>query len=1442
MIKFKKIFMAIIISLFVVMLTIPNMSNAANKYDKWNKYVEGMKNDKVNVGDTVVVDYDTREENQDSNDASKPIYCIQNGQHTIKNGTYKIVNILDVKGWTSTGIKAGTTDKKVEDWIEDREKNKDIEVSKTTSENAKLMYILNLKTKSPEKKRYRQVAIWKLMGTWREKVGKLYRGHSAKTTLYDMINKDVPNESDGGVLSDATKYASDKEESSKKIHFEDNTDKSKLSVAQNGDYTIIGPFKWTFDGEITAENIKVNDMESSSGDFEIGKWKSGKWEKATKVTSASNFYISVKSDKLTDGKINISIKATKTVIEGKLYFLYKQNAQNFMTYNTKESEVTKDLNAEYSIQGNLKVIKVDEDNNEVKLKGVGFKIKNEILNKYVNQNSNGDITYVDEANATEFVTDEKGEISINNLIIGKYVAYETKNPNVGYEITNNGQSTNVTIDKTATLKINNKKVTVDLSGFVWKDMIDGKSTTRNNLYSDNEYDTKDELMGGVTVRLIDRTTGEVVSNANGEKCETTTKESDDTANNLHKGQYRFKDILVKDLSNYYVQFEYDGIKYTNVEKHKEKDNGSKATEANNEYYGKRTRKEFNAMFESINGKDTMKNGKSTGTITGQSGNYNISYTTDTVDTHAVTEYTIDGMDINMSAETDSTYIYERYQELQQKDTSKAVEEITFINLGVYEREQPDIAIQKDVQNVKLSINGYNHVYEYGSRFKNAGEYNKDGDFNVGVKFGSKYNDMSYTQTIYKSDVDYDNKNDTSKNLGVYVTYRIALKNQSSSLTTKVNSIVDYFDSKYIDTIVVGTELDEETRDVTGKSIEAGKFNSSYKKAIIDIGEELQPQAEKDIYIQFKLNEQATLNILNEKPNLDNVVEINSYSVSDKNGTYAGIDVDSAPANCVPGELDTYEDDTDKAPALLLEVQDGATRKLSGTVFEDEATVSETTISDGDSQIKANTRQGDGIYDSTKEHGIKNVTVNLVSTTTGEIVKTMNSVEDGSFEFSDIIPDKYQIQYIWGGQTYNDITYTVQNYKSTIYHLERGNDWWEKEEPRYSDAKDYYGTETDDFRKKVENGEINEITASTALEMPIDLGIEKGDKIDTITTIVNGDKFVRDTYETKNIDFGIVERPRQEINIEKRVSHIKITLANGQVLGDSNINKTDDGKYKIEPTINGVTIMEGDPEHPYGQIKAEIDSELIQGATVDITYAITVKNNSEIDYTDESYYLYGTVPNNNKNLVKITPTEVIDYLDEQMPFEESKNTGWEIVDKQEYINKVNNVKDITINEKTDTTITTDTDGNITKVTTTSGGNTKTYYSEEEIKTWKETISSKRTETTANRNVLKNELEKKELRPGESETVNLQTSKVLSNGDEIDLLENHAELTKVETTGGRNVSLINKNGENPWEDWSERIIVTPPAGKNNNYLPIVILGISACVILGAGVVIIKKKVLK
>ena len=146
------------------------------------------------------------------------------------------------------------------------------------------------------------------------------------------------------------------------------------------------------------------------------------------------------------------------------------------------------------LQGNLKVIKVDENNQETKLEGVGFYIQYKDSGKYVKQNADNTISYVDDTSqATEFVTNKDGEILIENLLVGTYTAYETKNPNYGYEIITGGVSHDVVADKTEEFKITNKRVLIKLSGYVWEDIVDGKQAYRNDLYQNGIGDTQDKI-------------------------------------------------------------------------------------------------------------------------------------------------------------------------------------------------------------------------------------------------------------------------------------------------------------------------------------------------------------------------------------------------------------------------------------------------------------------------------------------------------------------------------------------------------------------------------------------------------------------------------------------------------------------------------------------------------------------------------------------------------------------------------------------------------------------------------------------------------------------------------------------------------------------------------------------------------------------------------------
>lgn len=124
---------------------------------------------------------------------------------------------------------------------------------------------------------------------------------------------------------------------------------------------------------------------------------------------------------------------------------------------------------------NLKIVKKDENSN-AKLANVKFKIKRSSDGKFINKSSTGDITYVDENNATEFYTNINGEILIEGITAGKYVAIEIENPNKGYEknpntefeldVNGNGNLSREIITK----EITNKRKYIDISGYVWKDM------------------------------------------------------------------------------------------------------------------------------------------------------------------------------------------------------------------------------------------------------------------------------------------------------------------------------------------------------------------------------------------------------------------------------------------------------------------------------------------------------------------------------------------------------------------------------------------------------------------------------------------------------------------------------------------------------------------------------------------------------------------------------------------------------------------------------------------------------------------------------------------------------------------------------------------------------------------------------------------------------------
>lgn len=1275
---------------------------------------------------------------------NETLLCAQHHQ-SMYGSTYKLITEINITGNKSTGN--GAT---VESW-----------------HNAKLAAILSNKRGTLENYGGSDVenlpvqnAIWNYLGTWRSEVG--YK-HGIKQ---DFVNNSKGN-FNTSIETEAEEYANNYKNGNL-TQITDKTDKSKIKVTQytegNEQYLRVGPFKYEFPEKLSEINVitdKNSKMEIKCFEKRINDNQYSKYSNINQIKSGNEFYISVKMP--TDGtsqikKITVKGKANVKHVTIKFWESTSMSQQNLLQYNYSNEEIDINQTFDYNIKilGNLKVIKVNKDNIKIKLQGVGFYVQNKDTKKWVKV-ENDTVSYTDKKeDATEFITDKNGEITIKNLVVGTYVAYETKNPNYGYEIIKEGQEKSITVDKTAELQIPNKQKYIRLSGYVWVDKVFSKQASRNDLYKDNDYDSNDILLDGITVRLIDKTTGKVVKEAK-------------TADG---GKYLFTDVLVDELGNYHIEFEYDGLTYTNVIPHIDKDNGSKAAENSS------VRDEFNKGFSVIEGSTESNKG-----ITKDSAgnpkydlNYNIDKNKHTSTLNNTGLYPI-------TANTNETgYVIKDH-------FTPGQEEIKYINLGLYEREQPDIALVKDLYNVNVAINGYNHIYEYANRFNNQGEYG-DG-FNVGVKFGNKYGNMSYKRAIYEADKEY-TSSDKSKELKVYVTYKISMKNESSNLQVQVNNIVDYYDSNYT-LIKTGTGIDEKGN-VTGDISNSGSqnYNDKYQKVIINTNSKIEHNKSADVYVQFELNRDAVLKILNDKENLDNVVEINSYSVFDTDGkVYAGIDTDSNPGNAVPGDTvpgdtTTYEDDTDSAPGLKLVVSDKA-REMTGKVFLDSTS----------NELKTGeVRQGDGMY-TDGEKGIKDVKVTLKENIERGKVYEATTDENGDFYISGYIPGDYTLTYTWG-----DKEYTVQNYKGTVYDKNRydanvtNKEWYKTDvDTRYTDAIDNYNT-----REKIDD-EIAEVTNKTATTI---------DKMDsttptmgisveyTTTTTIEPttDKFKSPDFKIENIDFGIVERARQDLALRKRVNTFKVTLANGQVIADMTI----DEKGNITGERNHVTYMgpSSTTTPKNGLVKLELDNELIQGATVEVEYEIKVTNNSELDYVSEDFYKYGIKSGNE---VTITPTSIIDYLDKNWGFEAEKNKEWTV----KSLDEIKNIVAKEVYENEDSTI-------------------------------------------ADKTILYTEsLKGQKLKPTESATVNLNVSKVLSNSDEISL-DNESEITELTKDGGS--KLISTPGnyipgqeetKESDESIAETVIVTPSTGANLEFIVPIMIGVIALVILGAGVVIIKKKTL-
>ena len=915
------------------------------------------------------------------------------------------------------------------------------------------------------------------------------------------------------------------------------------------------------------------------------------------------------------------------------------------------------------------------------------------------------------------------------------------------------------------VRLNNIITKLKLSGNVWEDGLNGKDNARNDLYKDNDYDDHDKLLQGIKVRLYkdNELVGETWTDSNGHY----------SFGGRNADLSYTKDTLtVADLDKYHVEFEYNGMKYTNVNLHTDVANGSKAIEGNN------NRQNYNNKFTTI-ASNTIKddNGNSTGKAlneansetgtlyyrTNQKYQSSIIYGDKSIyEGTSVSGKTGDfeayGYDIyHITADTkvdEASYRY-KLEDLFDWDVNNQVykdKEIKNVNLGLYAREQVDVAIDSDVARFILNVNGYNHIYKYGTLIS-------DNDMNVDAnnveQVDAKLKALKgkyYERQLHESSISYSATPEGTPNLYADITYKIYLQNKSNSLIAKIKELTLDYDNE-LNLISYGYENSGTTQEVSEQEIVANTVyggTENLKEAVINL-EKLEDKkisaGKKEVLeVTFRVYADTIARILNNPVGIkfDMMAEVSKYSTYTQQMTaYASIDKNSASRNekvQIDTDntfvTDTFENDTTIAPTFKL--SKGTQTELSGIVYEDSPKESTPIKISGNNIYE---RVGDGIYNN--ENVMANVLVELLSvpmengqydsdtartgengrqeydvaklyqenkTTQGETSKVLARTytnEKGEYKFEGLTAGNYVIKYTYGknmkdvdenGQEKGTIRsataiYTsdgktklkeieAREYKSTVItsgeisnamnitdgkaHLNGDYSWFLKNpETRYSDAVDDVEYRANLEKEAKVNYEILKGTKTYVYENMeaytpyFKLGVEEfNDQQSGATLETQEDGTLNYVFTIDNVDLGLIERPIVDLQVDKVITGLKVSLGNGQVL------------------INGDPSKESLPYVRTGLddfVPIEMDTELLQNATIEEEYTIKITNNSELDYsiypiwgTDNTqkvalrrnYYYYGTQEGLSTDEAVTARIDVLgDYIGSELTADESTMPEW-----------------------------------------------------------------------------------------------------------------------------------------------------------------------------------------
>lgn len=1103
--------------------------------------------------------------------------------------------------------------------------------------------------------------------------------------------------------------------------------------------------------------------------------------------------------------------------------------------------------------GSLTIYKRDLDANPVVGLEAGFKIKTSAGKDTWLSGTKYPYTYNSSyANATTYYTKDlstysgsnityvtstsygKG-ITISGLNEGTYKVYEVSAPSgyllkhqVGYDSTNNRANLNnnertISFTKTgnttaqycAMALTNVKKVSIE--GYVWSD----EPPTKDGAYNSKYDDTRESTLKGVTVRLM-------------KKGNPPTQVATTTTNN--NGKYLFDSLIkLSELENYYVEFNYKGSKeFYNK-------NGTKVkTEDTSKYipvaFSATTENGSKAMMKNVATKDIDLSGIAT-TYTGDNtaanktaiGNYGLNK----CGTWNGSTLTISNINLGIKELKKADYNLTQNLAYAKIDINGYTFTYNYGGRG----DTSMIAAPKTNWQKKGTISGYTaDIYPSDIAYSVS-----QTDDNKRIKVYVVYRiDITNTTNYNIPELYKESKLRISSLNNYYDGNRYTLE-KSYNLDNNNNVTKDFDD---------WSEASDTTRN--GKNLKVATYNlDKYKDGI---------GQNKTItsFIEFRVKDDAIKKIL-ENPN--GIIEEYPTEAETKGyHEYTRKDYSWDLKISKDNQSHITPDDirSSVAPYLIFREHKEKERTIKGIVFEDKAPDTENAVNveklgDGVYNSNENVVKGvkvdlievpSGVTDlrQLSAEEIKNLqpATRYQKDESGTPKPTNSTIitdDRGNYNLVGVVPGRYFLRFTYGDGTQkicntsgNEIkTIVGKDYKSTIVKeanaktaLNGGTkeEWYKDMDSKVISSVALDNLNTRKIANEAAEGKADVMASTAKMSVTIenndttDFNMPKNTNYDsddpekiTLTDSKDTKEEIYAKYlntikaeDTFNgLSFGIIEAPKQDSEIQKLITNVKLTNTQGNVLYNGNPESV------ASQGVVALSDLDGIKNGGSTYVRTEMQEESIYGTNLELTYEVEITNKSDINYYNNEYYWYGE-KNNNKE-VTLTPTDVKDYLDETLTYIEGKS------DKNRITS--NGTKNITVE------------------------NNKSVKAQEmDLKGWKTIYTNKITDRPTNYPT--------------SDKVKIVANRLLSNNDDDMEVVSRAEIKDIKHTPDPKDSTPQAEKEEQVKIAPKEVhtngmtkatfTITPPTGENRNATSIyAIAGIMSLIILSTGIVIIKKKVI-